>query len=251
MVIEVNDVSKSFTAEEKSLVILQEINLTVEKGEFLCIVGPSGCGKTTLLRIIAGLDFPTNGEVLENGHPITGPSRDRGFIFQQYSLFPWRTVLDNVAFGLEVGGVKKEERYQKAGYYLDMVGLTSFQGSLPRELSGGMKQRVAIARSLVNNPQVLLMDEPFSALDVHTKHRLQEELVRIWEEEHKTIVFVTHNVDEAVFLADRVVVLSAQPGKIISTFPIQLDRMRDRNSPEYIEIKKEITRLLDSEYRER
>lgn len=245
--ISLENITKSFSQEGKEQIAIQDVSLTVDKGEFLCIVGPSGCGKTTLLRMIAGLDFPTSGRIIEDDTEISGPSKERGYVFQQYSLFPWRDVLDNVAFGLEVKGMEEEERYSKAREYLKMVGLSQFENSFPRELSGGMKQRVAIARSLVNDPNVLLMDEPFSALDVNTRHKLQEELVRIWGEEQKTVIFVTHNVDEAVFLADRVVVLSRNPGTIIKTFNINLARIRDRTKPEFLDLKKEITNLLDIE----
>jgi NitT/TauT family transport system ATP-binding protein len=244
MVFQIKNVNKKFPNHDTELEILKDIDITVNDGEFLSIVGPSGCGKTTLLRMLAGLDFPTSGEITENNVPVTSPSPDRGFVFQQYSLFPWRNVLDNVAFGPEVRGVKDEEKYAMARKYIEMVGLTSFQDSYPSQLSGGMKQRVAIARAMVNDPDALLMDEPFAALDVLSRHKLQEELVRIWQEEHKTIVFVTHNVDEAVFLADRVVVLSKRPGTIIETFNIPFERIRDRTKPEFIELKKEITELL-------
>jgi len=246
-VITLENITKSFIQKEKEHISLQNINLNVSKGEFLCIVGPSGSGKTTLLRMIAGLDFPTQGHIFEGETEISGPSRERGYVFQQYSLFPWRSVLDNVAFGLEVKGLEEEERYKKARKYLKMVGLSQYEQISPKELSGGMKQRVAIARSLVNDPQVLLMDEPFSALDVQTKHKLQEELIRIWNEEKKTVIFVTHNVDEAIYLADRVVVLSHGPGEIIKTFNINLERIRDRSTPEFLNLKKEITRLLEVE----
>jgi NitT/TauT family transport system ATP-binding protein len=239
------DVNKTFHSQQKKLEVVEDINFQVDDGEFLCLIGPSGCGKTTILRMIAGLDFPTKGEISENGNPITGPSPERGFVFQQYSLFPWRTVLDNIAFGQEVRGVDAEERYINARNYIELVGLSDFQDSYPHQLSGGMKQRVAIARALANDPLALLMDEPFAALDVMTRHKLQAELVRIWQEEHKTIIFVTHNVDEAVFLADRVVVLSKSPGKIIKSYRIGFERMRDRSSPEFIGLKKEITELLE------
>lgn len=247
MVFILKNVNKRFVDHEKDLEILKDIDLTIDDGEFLSVVGPSGCGKTTLLRMIAGLDFPSSGEITENDMPVNSPSPERGFVFQQYSLFPWRTILDNVAFGLEVRGMDTEERYNMARKYIEMVGLSSFEGSYPHQLSGGMKQRVAIARALVNNPNSLLMDEPFAALDVLSRHKLQEELVRIWEEEHKTIVFVTHNVDEAVFLANRVVVLSQRPGQIIKTFNIELERIRDRTAPDFLELKKEITRLLEND----
>jgi NitT/TauT family transport system ATP-binding protein len=245
MTLEVNNVSKKFTSKKKEFTALENINIHVEKGEFLAIVGPSGCGKTTLLRMMAGLETPTDGEVTENGKPVEGPSINRGFVFQQYSLFPWRTVLDNVVFGPEVRGIEKEERYKMADEYIKIVGLSSFRDNYPHELSGGMKQRVAIARALVNDPKTLLMDEPFGALDVQTRHNLQEELVRIWEKESKTIVFVTHNVDEAVFLADRVVVLSNSPGRVINTFEIELERIRKRDTSEYLKVKGEISNLLE------
>jgi NitT/TauT family transport system ATP-binding protein len=245
-VITLENVTKSFTPnDDGEQLALNPINLNVAEGEFLCIVGPSGCGKTTLLRMIAGLDFPTSGRVMEGEIEITGPSRERGYVFQQYSLFPWRDVRDNVAFGLEMEGLEKKERYSKAREYLKLVGLSPYEKSYPRELSGGMKQRVAIARSLVNDPHVLLMDEPFSALDVQTRHKLQEELVRIWSQEQKTVIFVTHNVDEAVFLADRVVVLSQRPATVLKTFEINLERVRDRSAPEFLDLKKEITSLLE------
>ena len=240
-----DNVSKSFIKENETQEVVQNINLKVDTGEFLCIVGPSGCGKTSILRMIAGLDFPTSGQITEGEAQIEGPSPERGYVFQQFSLFPWRNVLENVTFGLEVKGMEKEERYKKARQYLEMVELSPYQMNHPGELSGGMKQRVAIARSLVTNPHVLLMDEPFSALDVQTRQKLQEELVRIWEEEQKTIVFVTHDVEEAIFLADRVVVLSQSPGRIIKSFQIDLERIRDRVSPEFLELKKEITGLLE------
>jgi NitT/TauT family transport system ATP-binding protein len=238
------NVNKRFISQDKELEVVNDIDLSVQDGEFLSLVGPSGCGKTTILRMMAGLDFPSEGEITENGELVTGPNPDRGFVFQQYSLFPWRTVLENVAFGPEVQGVDADKRTQNALNYIEMVGLTGFENNYPHELSGGMKQRVAIARALANDPLDLLMDEPFAALDVMTRHNLQEELVKIWQEEHKTIIFVTHNVDEAVFLADRVVVLSKSPGKIIGNFQIELNRIRDRTSPQFIELKKEITQLL-------
>ena len=239
------NVSKTFKSQDNELEVITNINLTVHEGEFLSIVGPSGCGKTTLLRMIAGLDIPSSGEITVDGDSIGGPGPERGFVFQQYSLFPWRSVLDNIAFGPEVRGVSEEERYAKARNYIEMVGLSAFEDSYPHELSGGMKQRVAIARALANDPESILMDEPFAALDVQTRHKLQEELVNIWQEENKTIVFVTHNVDEAVFLADRVVVLSKSPGEIIDTFSIEIGRLRDRTSPKYLQLKQDITDLLE------
>ena len=246
MVFKIKKVNKNFQNNTMEMEILKDIDLTIEDGEFLVLLGPSGCGKTTLLRMIAGLDFPSSGTITENDVPVLTPSPERGFVFQQYSLFPWRTVLDNVAFGLEVKGIDEEERYEKAKNYIEMVGLSAFIESYPNQLSGGMKQRVAIARALVNEPDSLLMDEPFAALDVLSRHKLQKEIIQIWEQETKTIIFVTHNVDEAVFLADRILVFSERPGRIIETFKIDQERMRDRTSEEYLDIKRKITGLLET-----
>jgi len=246
MAFKIKEVNKIFHNKNLDIEILKDVNLTIEDGEFVVILGPSGCGKTTLLRMIAGLEFPSTGTITENDQPILKPSTERGFVFQQYSLFPWRNVLDNVAFGLEVSGKEKEERYEKAKTYIEMVGLSAFLDSYPHQLSGGMKQRVAIARALVNEPDSILMDEPFAALDVLSRHKLQNELIHIWEQETKTIIFVTHNVDEAVFLADRILVLSERPGRIIESFNIDLERIRDRTSADYLEIKRKITSLLEN-----
>jgi len=246
MAFKIKDVNKIFHNKNLDIEILKDINLTIENGEFVVILGPSGCGKTTLLRMLAGLEFPSTGTITENDMPILKPSTERGFVFQQYSLFPWRNVLDNVAFGLEISGMEEEERYEKAKTYIEMVGLSAFLDSYPHQLSGGMKQRVAIARALVNEPDSILMDEPFAALDVLTRHKLQNELIHIWEQESKTIIFVTHNVDEAVFLADRILVLSERPGRITETFNIDMERIRDRTSADYLEIKRKITSLLET-----
>ncbi|MDD1742424.1 MAG: ABC transporter ATP-binding protein, partial [Methanotrichaceae archaeon] len=189
--LEVRNLSKLYTADGKTTEALKEINLDIKENEFICFIGPSGCGKTTLLRIIAGLDEPSSGGIYLNGELIKGPGPERGMVFQEYSLFPWRTVLDNVAFGPELQGVTKDERYERARQYIKMVDLERFEARYPHELSGGMKQRVAIARALVNNPKALLMDEPFGALDAQTRNIMQSELLRIWEKEKKTVVFVT------------------------------------------------------------
>ncbi|MDI3484252.1 MAG: sulfonate transport system ATP-binding protein [Methanobacteriaceae archaeon] len=243
MPLKIEGLSKKF----KDRPILQDINLQVEDGEFLCIVGPSGCGKTTLLRIIAGLEKPTTGRILADGKPINGPGADRGFVFQQYTLFPWRTVLENVTFGLELKELEKDEREKIAIDYLKLVGLEDFKDAYPYELSGGMKQRVAIVRALANNPRFLLMDEPFAALDIQTRNLLQKELLYIWEKTNETIIFVTHNVDEAVFLADRIVVLSARPGRILKIFKVEIDRIRDRLSKEFLTLRGEILKILEKE----
>jgi len=245
--LEVKGVNKLFLSDGKEMEVLRDINLSIRESEFICLIGPSGCGKTTLLRIIAGLEEPTSGTIFLAGEPITGPSPARGMVFQEYSLFPWRTVLENIAFGLELKGVPAEERRTKSRQYLKMVGLERFESRYPHELSGGMKQRVAIARALVNDPRALLMDEPFGALDAQTRNIMQDELLRIWEKEKTTVVFVTHSVDEAIFLADRIVILSARPGRVKDVIEITLLRPRNRTSSEVNKIRDRILRDLRSE----
>lgn len=245
--LEVRSVSKVFDVDGKTMEVLRDISMSVDEGEFVCFIGPSGCGKTTLLRILAGLEFPSSGSVLLDGAPIKGPGPERGMVFQEYSLFPWRTVLDNVAFGPEIRGVPKEERYRIAREYLKMVGLERFESRYPHELSGGMKQRVAIARALVNNPKALLMDEPFGALDAQTRNVMQSELLRIWEQERKTIIFVTHSVDEAIYLGDKIIVFSARPGRVKEVIGIDLPRPRKRTSLEVNRIRDKILQDLRTE----
>jgi NitT/TauT family transport system ATP-binding protein len=245
--LEIKGVSKFFLADGKEIEALHDISLSIEEREFVCFVGPSGCGKTTLLRIIAGLEEPSQGGVYLDGEMIRGPSPERGMVFQEYSLFPWRTVLDNVAFGLELKGQPREERYERCQQYLKMVGLEGFENRFPHELSGGMKQRVAIARALVNDPRALLMDEPFGALDAQTRNIMQSELLRIWEEERKTVVFVTHSVDEAIFLGDRIVMISARPGQVKDIVDIDLPRPRNRTSIEANRIRDRVLCDLRSE----
>lgn len=225
------------------LTALDNVNLEIKKGEFLALVGPSGCGKSTFLDIVGGLTKPTSGAVYIDGKPINGPALDRGIVFQGYALFPWRTALENVEFGLETKEVPKSERDATARKYLSLVGLSAFEGRYPYELSGGMKQRVAIARALAYNPDVLLMDEPFGALDAQTRDILQVELLKIWEETHKTILFVTHSIDEAVFLADRVAIMTARPGVIKNVINIDLPRPRfeeTKTSSEFAKLRYEI-----------
>jgi NitT/TauT family transport system ATP-binding protein len=212
----IRDAGEPFTA-------LSDIDLDVREGEFLTLVGPSGCGKSTLLDLIAGLSEPTAGEILINGVPVTGPGLDRGIVFQQYALFPWRTALGNVEFGLEAKAVPKKERAERAREHLALVGLSGFEQRYPHELSGGMRQRVAIARSLAFDPDVLLMDEPFAALDAQTRESLQEELLRIWEHTGKTVVFITHGIDEAVYLGQRVAVMTYRPGRIKEIVEVEFD----------------------------
>ncbi|MBE0522970.1 MAG: ABC transporter ATP-binding protein [Methanosarcinales archaeon] len=244
----VKNICKIYEADDGyDVQALQNINIEVKDKEFVCIIGPSGCGKTTLLRIIAGLEKPDSGVVTLKNEPILAPGPDRGMVFQEYSLFPWRTVLKNITFSLELKKIPKAERNKIANEYLELVGLEMFADSYPHELSGGMKQRVAIARALVNDPQVLLMDEPFGAVDAQTRNSLQQELLKIWEKEQKTIMFITHSVDEAVFLADRVMVFTARPGKIKEIIDIDLPRPRDRTSLEANIIRERLLSSLSSE----
>ncbi|MDD1661943.1 MAG: ABC transporter ATP-binding protein [Methanomicrobiales archaeon] len=246
MKLAIRDLSKVFvTGTGERVPALEGINLTVEDEEFLCILGPSGCGKTTLLRIIAGLDSPTTGSILVDGEVLSGPSRRIAMIFQEYSLYPWRTILDNVAFGLEVLGKSREDRLAIARKYLDLVGLTSFEKSFPYELSGGMRQRVAVARALATEPAALLMDEPFGALDAQTRNLMQTELQEIWWKTRKTILFVTHSVDEAVFLADRIVVLTERPGRVREIVPVKkCEHPRDRTCRDFVEIRRHVLDLI-------
>jgi len=230
---------------------LNNVNLEIRKGEFMALVGPSGCGKSTLIDIVGGITQPNGGKIYIDGKPINGPALDRGIVFQGYALFPWRTALENVEFGLEANGIPKSERSAVAKKYLSLVGLSAFEGRYPYELSGGMKQRVAIARALAYDPDILLMDEPFGALDAQTREILQVELLKIWEETHKTILFVTHSIDEAVFLADRVAVMTARPGVIKSIVNVYLPRPRldeeTKSSPEFAKVRYDIWRLVKDE----
>lgn len=214
MHLEVSNVYKQFETRQGSLLALKNINLHVETGEFVCAVGASGSGKSTLLRLIAGLDLPTTGDVTVDGARVVGPGSDRGMVFQSYTLYPWKTVQRNVEFGLKLQGISQPERRQRASEYLDVVGLTKFAKALPRELSGGMKQRVAIARALACQPKILLMDEPFGALDVQTKETMQQFLLELWQRTKTTILMITHDVEEAVFLSQRIYVMTARPGQI-------------------------------------
>ena len=248
MAIEIKNINKSFEGKNKNLSVLENINLTINDGEFICLLGPSGCGKTTLLRLIAGLEHPTSGEIIANGELVKKPSGDRAVIFQQYSLFPWLTVLQNVTFGLEMTKKgTKEENVAAAERYLESVGLIDFKDSYPHELSGGMKQRVAIIRSLLNHSPILLMDEPFSAVDMQTRHKLQEQLIGVWKRFDNTIVFVTHDVDEAVYLADKIVILDKNPGRIATIVEVDIERPRKRDSDEFIKLQESIVKDLDME----
>jgi len=225
------NVTKTFKKTDGDRILaVSNIDLDVQENEFVCIVGPSGCGKTTTLRLLAGLDVPTKGKILVEGRPINGPSPERGIVFQEYTLFPWRTVLGNVTFGLEMMGIEKRERRLRGMHYLQLVGLEDYARAYPYELSGGMQQRVAIIRALAVNPKILLMDEPFGALDARTRDFLQNELIRIWATDRKTVLFVTHSINEAIFLADRVVVMKSRPGRIHEGIEINASRPRDKTS---------------------
>lgn len=241
---EFRHVQKSFDQLE----VLRDISFSVEKGEFIAIVGPSGCGKSTLLRMMAGLESPTKGEVLAVGQTVTSPSPQRMMLFQEASLFPWLTVERNVAFGLEMAGVPERERGEKVLYYLERVGLKDFRRYYPAQLSGGMKQRVAIARAFVMDPEILLMDEPYGALDALTRISMQKELLSLWEGSGKTVLLITHDVDEAVVLADRVIVMTSKPGRIIKEQMIDIPRSRNRSDERFISHRREILELLGVEH---
>lgn len=251
----VQHVSKTFQSKNENVYVLEDINLEIQQGEFVCIVGPSGCGKTTLLNIVAGLENADSGVVWADDHKINGAGTDRVVIFQEAALFPWLNVVKNVEFGLKLKGVDGKKRRSIALEYLKMVHLTKFQHAHVHELSGGMKQRVAIARALAMNPEMLLMDEPFSALDAQTRWILHYELQNIWLKTRKTILFVTHNIREAVCLADRIIILSTSPGRIKKEFRVELPRPRDDNDvtvAEYStrimkELKSEITKVMKCE----
>jgi NitT/TauT family transport system ATP-binding protein len=248
--IEIDRVSQTFqTSGRQSHLALSEISLTVEDGAFVSILGPSGCGKSTLLYIVGGFVMPTQGVARVKGRAITGPGPDRGPVFQEFALFPWKSVLGNVMYGLRQQGASRAEAETQSRRLIEMVGLKGFENFYPKELSGGMKQRVAIARTLAYRPAVLLMDEPFGALDAHTRNRLQNDLLNIWERDRKTVLFVTHSVDEAVFLSDKVVVMTRAPGRIKEIVDIDLPRPRRRAEllldPRYQKYVVDIERLID------
>jgi NitT/TauT family transport system ATP-binding protein len=224
--IEIRGLNKTFEGRSTPVQALRGVSLAIEENEFITVVGPSGCGKTTLLRILAGLVGWDSGDVLVQGKSVSGPGPERSMVFQSFALLPWSSVLSNVAFGLELRGVPKLEREEKARELIDLMGLSGFASAMPFELSGGMQQRVGLARALAVGPQILLMDEPFSAVDEQTRRLLQEELLRIWESRRTTVIFVTHSIDEAVMMADRVVLMSARPGRIQEVIPVPLSRPR-------------------------
>lgn len=248
--LEARHVSKVFRRGEQELLVLDDVNLTLQTGEFVSLVGASGCGKTTLLRIVDGLIPPTGGQVLLNGRPVSGPAPDRGFVFQSDCLLPWRTVLDNVTFGLELQRIPRSEAQARARALIELVGLSGFEHHLPLEISGGMRQRVNLARALAVDPEILLMDEPFASLDAQTREVMQQELLKIWSQRQKTVLFVTHQIDEAVFLSDRVVVLRSRPGRVREEVRIDLPRPRElhiKRSPGFVEYVDHIWRLIENE----
>lgn len=240
--IEIKNINKFYTDSDGNEVhALKDVNLIVPDGRFICVVGPSGCGKSTLLEIVAGLLQATDGEVLLDGKPVTGTSRDIGVVFQSPSLFPWRTIKKNIAFGMEIAGVPKEQQEETVRKYIRMVNLSGFEKKYPSQLSGGMRQRAGIARTLAMNPKVILMDEPFSAVDYLTRCTLQDELIRIWENEGKTILFVTHDINEAVILADQVVLMGARPSSVHRIYDIPTSLKRNRNASGLQKIVTQIT----------
>ena len=245
-ILTIRGVTKRFSVGDGELEALAPVDLSIPTGEFVCMIGASGCGKSTLLRIIAGFEEPTTGNVAMYGKAITGPGSDRGMVFQDYALFPWMTVSQNVSFGPRQRQLPREEIAKTADEFVRMVGLERFADRYPNQLSGGMKQRVAIARVLANDASILLMDEPFGALDALTREQLQNELLQIWKRTGVTTIFVTHSVEEAVLLADRVLVMSAGPGRIDSDFRIDLPRPRDVSSPEFNALRRDIARRLTS-----
>ncbi len=249
LILTVSGLHKNFDSEGKTTVALKDINFSTHRRELLCVVGPSGCGKSTLVRILAGLEEHSAGDVLLLGQPVTGPGSDRGMVFQGYTLFPWLTVKKNVMFGLEVNGHGKLECDREAMQWLQLIGLEKFADAYPHQLSGGMKQRVAIVRALANQPRILLMDEPFGALDAQTRCRMQAHLLEIWRKIDITIVFITHDLDEAIFLADRILVLSAHPGQIQELIEVPVPRPRSVAqivSPEFLATKARLEQLIYS-----
>ncbi|KZM57675.1 MAG: ABC transporter ATP-binding protein [Bacillaceae bacterium] len=245
--INIQNLSKVYKTNNGSFQALENVSLYVKNEEFVSILGPSGCGKSTILRILAGLEEPTSGSVQVSGEEVKGPSAKRGMVFQSYTLFPWLTVRENIEFGLKLKGMKQKERKEISDRYLELVGLERFADSYGKELSGGMKQRVAIARSLANNPEVLLMDEPFGALDAQTKQSMQQLLLDIWKKEKTTIVFITHDIDEALFLSQRIYVMEARPGRILEEIDADLQLFQDGelvDVEKFMNVKKHIISLL-------
>lgn len=247
----IRGVSRTFTsARGKATQALLPVDFEVRENDFVTILGPSGCGKSTMLRIVAGLDFPTTGQVVLDGQPVEGPGADRGMVFQSYTLFPWLTIDQNIRFGLRERGMPEAQQKERAAYFIAKVGLRGFEQHFPKQLSGGMQQRTAIARALANDPKILLMDEPFGALDNQTRVLMQELLLGIWEAERKTVLFVTHDIDEAIFMANRVAVFSARPGRIKTELAVDLPHPRHytiKTSPEFMDLKARLTEEIRAE----
>jgi len=245
--IQIKNVSKVFQTGIREVVALQDINLDIRRSEFVCLLGPSGCGKSTLLNAIAGFSPPTAGSILIDGEPVAGPGPERGMVFQEYALFPWMTVEKNIAFGLEIKKIPKAAIREKVDMLLNTLNLRDFHDRFPKDLSGGMRQRVAIARVLALDSPIMLMDEPFAALDALTRRNLQDELLRIWDEFKKTIIFVTHSIEESVYLADRTIVMTYRPGTIKKEISITMPHQRDPSSAEFNELKRELSLLVMEE----
>lgn len=245
--LEARHLRKEFGTEPEIVLAIKDVSFTVKENEFCVIVGPSGCGKSTMLYLAAGFEKPTAGEILLDGRPIEGPGPDRGFVFQEFALYPWKTVLGNVTFGLEIQGLDKAEARRRAEKHIKIIGLAGFENAYPHTLSGGMKQRVGIARAMAYEPEILLMDEPFGSLDAQTKKLMQRELLRVWEQDKKTVLYVTHSVVEAAYLADKVVVLTARPSKVKGIVDIDIPRPRSYTDEKYLHIREGILRLLDEE----
>ncbi len=245
--IHIEHVNKVFNTGDKQVIALKDINLQIQQGEFVCLLGPSGCGKSTLLNALAGFAMPSSGAIQVQGQAVTAPGPERGMVFQEYALFPWMTVAQNIAFGLEIKGLAKPERDRIVSQLMEKLGLADFANRYPKDLSGGMRQRVAIARILALDSPIMLMDEPFGALDALTRRNLQDELLRIWAELGKTIVFVTHSIEEAVYLADRIIVMTYRPGTIKRDLQVSLPRPRDPSSSEFNQLKRELSLLVMEE----
>ncbi len=249
-ILDIRQVSKTFPGAGGGTQALLATDLSVLENDFITILGPSGCGKSTLLRLVAGLDVPSTGDIRLDGQQVRGPGADRGMVFQSYTLFPWLTVLENVCFGLREKGLPLAQQHEIARSFIAKVQLTGFEGHYPRQLSGGMQQRTALARALANNPRILLMDEPFGALDHQTRELMQELLLQIWEDEQKTVLFVTHDIDEAIFMGNRVVVMTARPGRIKFELPVALPHPRPysiKTTPDFAQMKARLTEEIRTE----
>lgn len=246
--LECRSVGLEYQLEGTRFRALDNVDITVADREFVSLLGPSGCGKSSLLNIVAGFIRPTSGKVLVGGREVTGPGRDRGVVFQEHALFPWMTVRENIEFGPKVNGLSKEARLRKADALIALVGLTGFEDAFPKHLSGGMRQRVAVSRALATDPDIVLLDEPFSALDEQTRHRVQQEFVRIWQETKQTVLLVTHSIEESIVMSDRVIVMTTKPGRVKATIDIDLPRPRDDTDPRFVAKKRQINELLYQHY---